>query len=112
MQIERKSFDAGIVLVLRGNVTSIAAPTLDGELSGLVVKGSVVLDLTEVAIITSAALGVLLKCYRIMPKTNKLILANPNADVSEVFEVSGLNKVFEIFADLEQAKEKARQSLG
>ena len=92
------------MVALRGNITSVDAPQLDKELSPLVAKGSVVVDLAGVAIITSAALGVLLKCYRSLAEGNKLVLANPNADVAEVFEISGLGRVFRVFGDLEEAK--------
>ncbi|MEO8398976.1 MAG: STAS domain-containing protein [Ignavibacteriaceae bacterium] len=59
------------------------------------IDSNCVIDFKEIVYISSAGLGSLLKVYaRINPKGNTIKLINMNNHVREVFQYSGLHKVF------------------
>jgi anti-sigma B factor antagonist len=61
------------------------------------VEGQCVLDMSKLAYISSAGLGVLLKTHkRLMSTGNGVKLINVNNHIHDIFRYSGFDKLFEI----------------
>ena len=61
------------------------------------VEGRCVLDLSKLAYVSSAGLGVLLKTHkRLMASGNGIKLINVNNHIHDIFRYSGFDKLFEI----------------
>lgn len=64
----------------------------------------VIVQLAQVRFIDSSGLGALLSGYKnAVAKSGKLALANVQPQVLSMFELTRLNRVFEIYADLNEA---------
>lgn len=61
------------------------------------VEGACVLDMTKLAYVSSAGLGVLLKTHkRLMGSGSGIKLINVNNHIHDIFRYSGFDKLFEI----------------
>ena len=92
------------VVAVAGRVDSVTAPQLDQTLRGLVDNGrfNIVMDLSRVEYMSSAALRAMVSCLREVKKgirMGDLRLATPSQRVAEVLELAGLDQVFKIFED-------------
>lgn len=85
-------------LALNGNLTVATAPKLEAAFSDL--PGDVVeitLDLTDLNYVASAGLRVIVSQDKKAHQNGGLIrIANPNEEVREVFDVTGLIDILEI----------------
>ena len=89
-------------LSLRGDPLLDLSETLKTILN----EGSrwILLDLEQVRFLDSAGLGELVACYkRAVQKGGDIRLMRPNARVRELFEMTGLLRVFRVFADEAEA---------
>ncbi len=69
-------------------------------------RNKIVLDFTNVDYLSSAALGKLITLdKKVKAAQGKLRLCCIHPDIYEVFEITRLNKIFDIRADLEKALE-------
>jgi anti-sigma B factor antagonist len=67
---------------------------------------NIIVQLERVRFIDSSGLGALLSGYKnAVAKSGKLILVNCKPQVLSMFELTRLNRVFEIYADLDEAFE-------
>lgn len=67
-----------------------------------------ILDFTDVPYIDSAGLGVLTNSYVSHQRQGrKLLFVGVNERVSALFSLTNLNKLFEVFPDVESAKQAA-----
>lgn len=103
---------ASAVAHLRGEVDAYTAPQLRQLLSDLseAGHGDLILHLAEVPFVDSAGLGVLvggLKRQRALGGT--LRLAALDARVLRVFRVTGLDAVFDIHPDVDEALKASRR---
>jgi len=65
-----------------------------------------VFDLRHVSFVDSTGLGALISFLRkIEPKGGKMVLANLNAEVQSIFEITRLHKLFRISLNLPEALE-------
>jgi anti-sigma B factor antagonist len=105
MQISEQA--RGDVLVLRasGRLDSGSASALEAVLPAQVqARDKVVLDLAQVAYVSSAGLRVLLMGAKAARATgHKLALAGLSDSVREVFDISGFTSLFTITADVDSA---------
>ena len=106
LQIQKKQSGAITVLQITGKLDAKTAPTLSGELKGLIGTGhsKIICDLTGVTYIASAGVGTL-KAGLVDAKKNggDLRLANPKKEVLDVLEVLGFARLFTIAADVNHA---------
>jgi anti-sigma B factor antagonist len=66
--------------------------------------GRVVVDLTQVTFIDSSALGTLIGAARqSAQQTNELMIVCPPGNVARIIAISGLSRVFAIYATREEA---------
>ncbi len=94
------------VLDMEGKLDATSTPVLKDAVKGLIAEGKtlLVLNLTKVPFVNSTGLGTMvsiLKELRAVKGVVKLYKLQPY--VNELFEVTQLVKVFEIFADEESA---------
>lgn len=98
MTIDVKKAGADLTLTISGRVDTTTAPevekTLNANLDGVT---ALVFDFTNVAYISSAGLRVLLSAQKRMRKQGTMKLTGVNAEIMEIFEVTG----FVDFLDIE-----------
>ncbi|NLN75690.1 MAG: STAS domain-containing protein [Armatimonadetes bacterium] len=93
---------------LQGEVDVYTAPKLKQQMIKLLESNTreLIIDLTKVDYLDSTALGVLIGgLRRIRERDGNMVLVCPNTRILRVFEITGLDKIFEIFTSLEDASE-------
>jgi anti-sigma B factor antagonist len=96
------------VISLSGEVDLYTAPEFKQQLVDVIGKGGkyVIVDLTETTFIDSTTLGVLVGgVKRLRPEGGQLVLACSDRNITKIFEITGLDKVFPIHATLAEAVE-------
>jgi anti-sigma B factor antagonist len=94
------------VISLAGEVDLYTAPELKSRLVAVIGEGGteVVVDLTETTFIDSTTLGVLVSgVKRLRPVDGRLSLVCSDPNITKVFEITGLDRVFEIYPTREGA---------
>jgi anti-anti-sigma factor len=90
----------------QGRLDSNSGPVFEKELLGYIEGGCrrLLLDFSELNYISSAGLRiVLVAAKRIKAAGGRLVLAALNAQVNEVFEISGFNRILDIEPDYASA---------
>ena len=96
----------GYVIALSGEVDLYTAPEFKQQLLEVIGKGGkeVVVDLTETTFIDSTTLGVLVGgVKRLRPNGGQLSLVCSDRNITKIFEITGLNKVFPIYESRDEA---------
>lgn len=93
------------VLSVEGDLDLSSAPSLKWALADSQSKGRrhVVVDLAAVTFIDSTALGVLVGAQRAMGEGLALAIVCADENVLRIFEMTGLDGMFEIFPTLDDA---------
>lgn len=75
---------------LEGRLDTTTAPALEAflkdHLSGIT---ELILDFAKLEYISSAGLRVLLSAQKVMSKQGSMVIENVNADITEIFEITG-----------------------
>jgi anti-sigma B factor antagonist len=102
---QRELADDTSVLTVEGDLDLASAPSLKWALADLQPAGRrhVVVDLSKVTFIDSTALGVLVGAQRAMDGSVRLAIACAEENVLRIFELTGLDGMFEIVPTLEDA---------
>jgi len=112
---ERRVGDAVVATVELSELTSAVAETLLAKLRESLSAGGtvkVVLDLSNVKFIDSVALGSLVVLLRrIKEAKGRLALTGLAGHCLRVFQVTGLEKVFEVYPDVPAASEALQRTL-
>lgn len=105
MQISEENHDAVLVISASGRIDSNTAGDLEAVLPARVESNpAVVMDLAQVAYVSSAGLRVLLRGAKISKSTgNTLVLCGLDPSVQEVFDISGFTSIFTITPDIGSA---------
>ena len=88
------------VIELGGEVDLYTAPEFKQQLLEVIGQGAkeVVVDFTETTFIDSTTLGVLVGgVKRLRPNGGRLSLVCSDRNIAKIFEITGLNKVFDIY---------------
>ena len=97
MTIEMKKTEAQTVIEVSGRLDTSTAPVLDKTIvENIAEETNLVLDLKELAYISSAGLRVLLSTQKRMQKHGSMKLKNVCEEVMEVFEMTGFADILEI----------------
>jgi len=106
-QIETSETGDGIVVVrLAGRLNAVSSPEAKERLKHLAAEASssLVLDLSDLSFIDSSGLSALVAGYKAAAEAGgSLKLARMMPQVSEVFSLTHLDRVFETYPDLETA---------
>ena len=98
--------DRSNVLALKGEIDLHVSPTVAASLNAMIEKKPrrLVVDLSEVTYIDSAGLAALIEAMqKVEAYGGKFLLAGLQETVRSIFEISRLDQVFQIFADLNGA---------
>lgn len=103
------------IIELEGEVDVYTAPQLKQQMISLLEGGSkqMVVDLTKVEYLDSTALGVLIGGLKRMRETDgNMVLVCPSPRIRRVFEITGLDKIFDIYDRTDQAQEALGKETG
>jgi anti-sigma B factor antagonist len=93
-------------IILEGEVDVYTSPQLKQQLIDIYESGAkqVIVDLSKVEYIDSSALGVIIGGLKRMREVGgNMSLICPNPRVRRVFEITGLDKIFDIYNSSEDA---------
>ena len=97
MTIEIKTTAEATILEVIGRLDTITAPALDKAINEDIKDAkNLILDLKDVAYISSAGLRVLLSAQKKMQKIGSMKVRNVCAEVMEVFEMTGFADILVI----------------
>ena len=99
------------VISLTGEVDLYTAPEFKQQLLDVIEKGGkhVVVDLTDTTFIDSTTLGVLVGgVKRLRPNGGQLSIVCSDRNITKIFEITGLNRVFPIH----ETRAEALESVG
>jgi anti-sigma B factor antagonist len=94
------------VVYLRGEVDIYSAPQFKETILESINAGAthIVVDLTDVSFIDSTALGVLVSgAKRVRPQNGSLDIVCRDENISRIFEITGLDRIFGIYSTREKA---------
>jgi len=108
----RQLEDGPVIVAVEGELDLASAPQLKRALADVVAAGAgqIVLDMALVGFIDSTALGVLVGIQRSLGDGARLAIARSGANVLNVFELTGLDSTFDMFATVEEALRWVRGS--
>ena len=90
MDISFEQEGTELVVALKGNLDTVAAPELENALfSRIDGVEKLVFDLTELDYIASSGLRVLLASQKRMNRQGEMIVRGANSDVMDIFEMTG-----------------------
>ena len=104
--------DGGYVISLAGEVDLYTAPEFKQQLLEVIGQGArnVVVDFTDTTFIDSTTLGVLVGgVKRLRTNDGQLSLVCSDRNITKIFEITGLNKVFPIYPSRNEAVESIGQ---
>jgi anti-sigma B factor antagonist len=105
--------DATYVISLAGEVDLYTAPEFKQQLLDVIGKGAknVVVDFTDTTFIDSTTLGVLVGgVKRLRGQDGQLALVCSDRNITKIFEITGLDRVFQIYPTRDEALAKAGAS--
>ncbi len=94
------------VLDIEGEVDVYTSPQLKQDLVHLAENGTkrVIINLSKVEYLDSTGLGVLIGgLKRLRESGGNLALVGPGMRIQRIFEITGLNKIFDIYATEDEA---------
>ena len=115
IDFKRTITNDGIAIVrVEGWLEEFACPYFVGCMEDLIKDGhrEIVIDCTNLGLLSSACLSSLIKARRRAVKSGgRIILANPNSSILEVIGFLGLKSLFGIYPTCDQALIKIRRRL-
>ncbi len=97
MEIRKLRENDKLTISLDGQLDTMTAKELEKELHDSVDGVTeLVLDLSRLSFITSAGLRILAVAQKMMKRQGRLVIRDPQPDVREVFDVTGLSSFLEI----------------
>jgi len=108
MRINAESKNNGVILHLDGKVIGDGVPQLKQTIDSSINSGAkwIVLDLAEVPLMDSSALGTVIAAFlKLREENGKLVLLNAQENIHEVLSITKLNELFEIYDDIDMALE-------
>ena len=96
MKIDKKLDDGNLTIKVEGRLDTNTSPELEDEMN-LEGVSKLVFDFSGLEYISSAGLRVLMTAHKAMMACGgKMTVLNPNAIVKGVFEITGMDGVFNI----------------
>jgi len=105
--------DGTYVISLTGEVDLYTAPEFKQQLLNVIAEGGkdVVVDFTNTTFIDSTTLGVLVGgVKRLRAEDGRLSLVCSDRNITKIFEITGLNRVFTIYTTRDEALAKTGAS--
>ena len=113
-EIKTEKLDGDVtVIALAGEVDLYTAPEFKEALLEAIADGArtIVVDLTDTTFIDSTTLGVLVGgLKRLRPEDRTLALVCSDQNITKIFEITGLDRVFPIHGSRDEALQAVGQS--
>jgi len=106
MRIDARSKDNGVILHLKGKVIGDGVLQLKRTIEEQIDSGAdwLIIDLAEVPLIDSSALGTIIAVFlRLREKNGKLVLLNAQKNILDVLAITKLDSLFEVYDDMQVA---------
>lgn len=106
MDIATREHETVLIFDIRGELDAKAAPDLKERLMEKINSGyhRVLVNLSDISYLDSAGLGVLVSGLKLATRQNgDLRMWGPQDEVKNIFQLTRLNKVFQIYDTEEQA---------
>jgi anti-sigma B factor antagonist len=105
LMIKKSKLDSGLLIEMEGVLNSDTSKDVRPELLEISGQNHLILDLSNVSLITSSGVGVLFEITdKSLASEKKVILLNPSERVQKVINITGFNDLFIIADSLESAK--------
>lgn len=107
--------DRTSIIGLEGEVDVYTAPQLKQQIIDLLDNGvnHIIVNLTQVDYLDSTALGVLIGgLKRLRERDGALDLICPNPRIRRIFEITGLDKIFDMYTTEDEALERVKVKEG
>ena len=111
MEIEVKTVGEVKILVLMKRFDAYTAGAVEAKLNKLIAEGArkVICDFSETEYLASAGLRVLITAIRNLQKIGgTLVLCAIKPYVLEVFDISGLNRIFKMYDSVDSAMQEIK----
>ena len=96
MEITKQENGSEVTLKLKGCLDTAATPQFAAAVEGAANASALVLDMEELEFIASSALRLLVAAKKRRGDALSVAIVGANEVVREVFDVTGLNEVFEL----------------
>jgi anti-sigma B factor antagonist len=111
--IKTEQVDSAYVIALAGEVDLYTAPEFKQQLLDVIAKGGkeVIVDFSDTTFIDSTTLGVLVGgVKRLRTNDGQLSLVCRDRNITKIFEITGLDRVFTIYPTRDEALSKVSTS--
>jgi anti-anti-sigma factor len=111
MSIEVKTVGETKILLVPKRFDAYTAGSVEAELTRLITEGArkIVCDFAQTEYLASAGLRVLITASKTLNRTSgKLVLCSIKPYVLEVFEISGLNRLFKMYGSADAALQELK----
>lgn len=107
MEIVIREEDGVTVVALSGRIDAISSVKLEESLMGAIGAGAnrVILDLKDVALVSSAGLRVILMAAQGLHGRGRLALLHPRDEVLEILELAGFDTILPIHTSYDEARD-------
>ena len=115
LKVNTRPVDGASMIDLEGEVDVYTAPELKQQIIDLLDAGAqrVIVNLQAVDYLDSTALGVLIGgLKRLRERNGSLDLICPNPRIKRIFEITGLDKIFDMYATEEEAMQAVASKEG
>lgn len=97
MKINKKVNGTELTLELEDRVDTVTAPELEAAIiESIQGVTKLILDFSSLEYVSSTGLRVLLSAQKIMNKQGSMVIRNACETITEVFDVTGLSKIFTV----------------
>lgn len=104
IQLEERGDGLSIIKIIMKEVHTLDVPDLKENIQQTIIEKGIqklVLDLSDVNIITSTGIGIFLNINQTLK--SKLRLASPNEDVKKVLELTKVTSVIKLYKSVDEA---------
>lgn len=114
MNIEVKSqkIEDIYLVEIEGEVDTYTSSKIKQEILKLVDESSfIIISMEKVKFIDSTGLGILIGILKkVKEKEGEMVIVSPNSYINQIFEITGLYKVFKIVEDISQALDHIKKN--
>ena len=110
LRIETEQVGEAVILRLSGHIDELGADALSTALDGILEGGGfrIIVDLSDVLFMSSTGLGQIMRTYRTVKMHNGYVkIVSPQPLISDLFTITKLNKLLDIYPSVEDALQGA-----
>jgi anti-sigma B factor antagonist len=95
-----------ITITETNKLDAVSAPELRSFIVNIINSGSenIIIDLDNISFIDSSALGAIVSIMKIIRNNGKLMLTGVNGIVLDLFKLTRMDKVLNLYSDVDSAK--------